>query len=238
MLATLLLAVFGAVSMFRMASGIYPEVAFPRITLIAEKPGLGMKDVEKGITRPIEETVGTVLGVRLVRTKTIRGASQVDIDFTPGTEMVQALNDVRAKIADINAQFPAGTNMLIERQTPSVFPIISFVVTGGRDASARYDYAYYDLRPRISRIEDVSYVSIQGGDVREIVLEIDPQRLIATGLSISDVADRVGKVHRLRAVGRLDRGPQQFQVLFSSQADDPAGLEQLVWRTSTARQSA
>ncbi len=152
----------------------------------------------------------------------------MDIDFTPGTDMVQALNDVRAKIADINAQFPAGTSTLIERQTPSVFPIISFVVTGGRDPSALHDYAYYDLRPRISRIDDVSYVTVQGGDIREIVVEVDPQRLVAAGLSIADVADRVGKDHRLRAVGRLDRGPLQFQVLVNSQAGDPVDLEQLV----------
>ena len=188
-----------------------------------------MTTVEVAVTRPIEEAVGTVLGVRLVRSKTVRGASQVDIDFTPGTDMVQALNDVRAKIADINAQFPAGTSTLIERQTPSIFPIISFVVTGGRDPSALHDYAYYDLRPRISRIDDVSYVTVQGGDIREIVLEVDPQRLVATGLSIADVADRVAKDHRLRAVGRLDRGPQQFQVLLNSQADGPLDLEQLVF---------
>ena len=172
--------------------------------------------------------MGTALGVRQVRSKTVRGASQVDIDFTPGTEMVQALNDVRAKIADINAQFPPGTSTLIERQTPSVCPIISFVVTGGRDPSALRDYAFYDLRPRISRIENVSYVTVLGGDIREIVLEVDPLRLVATGMSIADVADRVGKDHRLRAVGRLDRGALQFQVLLNSQAGDLTDLEQLV----------
>jgi CzcA family heavy metal efflux pump len=226
--ATLLLTVYGVISMLQMPSGIYPEVAFPRITLVAERPGLAVKTVEKAVTRPIEEAVGTVLGVRQVRSKSVRGASQVDIDFTPGTEMVQALNDVRAKIADINAQFPPGTSTLIERQTPSVFPIISFVVTGGSDPTALHDYAYYDLRPRISRIDDVSHVTVQGGDVREIVLEVSPQRLVATGLSIADVADRVGKDHQLTAVGRLDRGTQQFQVLLNSQAGEPVDLEQLV----------
>ena len=227
-LATLLLVVYGVISMLRMPSGIYPEVAFPRITVIAESPGLAVTTIEISLTRPIEEAVGTVLGVRQVRSKSIRGASQVDIEFTPGTEMVQALNDVRAKIADINAQFPAGTSTLIERQSPSIFPIISFVVTGGRDPAGLYDYAYYDLRPRIKRIDDVSDVTVQGGDIREIVVEVDPQRLMSAGLSIADVADRVGKDHRLRAVGRLDQGPLQFQVLLNSQAKQPADLDQLV----------
>ncbi len=230
-LATLLLTVFGVLAMLHMPCGIYPEVTFPRITIVAQTAGLAVNTGEVAVTRPIEEAVGTVLGVRAVRSKTLRGASELNIDFTPGTNMVQALNDVRAKIADINNQFPAGTSTLIERQSPAVFPVISFVVTGGRDPAARHDYAYYDLRPRIKRIDDVSDAVIQGGDVREIIIEIDPLRLVAAGLSMSDVADRVAKDHRLRAVGRLDsldNGPLQFQVLLNSQAETPPDLDQLV----------
>ena len=142
--------------------------------------------------------------------------------------MIQALNDVRARMAEVGAQLPAGTTTITERQTPSVFPIISFVVTGGRDPSALHDYAYYDLRPRISRIPDVSYVTVQGGDIREILIEVDPQALVATNLSIADVADRLAKEHRLKAVGRLDRGTLQYQVLADTLAVDPIDLEDRV----------
>ena len=65
---------------------------------------------------------------------------------------------------------------------------------------------------------------MQGGDIREIVIEIDPQRLVETGLSITDVADHLTKDHQLKAVGRLDRGSTQFQVLSDSQAVDPLDL--------------
>ncbi len=171
----MLLTAFGIVSMFRMPSGIYPEVAFPRIVVIAQTPGLAVKDVEVAVTRPIEEAVSIVLGVVRVRSKSVRGAAEMSIDFAPGTDMIQALNDVRARMAEVGAQLPPGTTTITERQTPSVFPIISFVVTGGRDPSALHDYAYYDLRPRISRIPDVSYVTVQGGDIREILVEVDPQ---------------------------------------------------------------
>jgi CzcA family heavy metal efflux pump len=228
-LTTLLAGVFGLLAMFQMPSGIYPEVAFPRIAVIASSPGLAIKDVEAAVTRPVEEAVSVVIGVVRVRSKSIRGASQVDIDFAAGTDMVQALNDVRAKMAEAGAQFPVGTSTMVERQTPSVFPIISFVVTGGRDSAALRDYAYYDLRPRISRIGDVSYVTVQGGDIREILVEVDPRRLVEAGMSIADVADRLGKSHRLKAVGRLDRGQLQYQVLTNTQAVDPQELEQLVF---------
>ena len=227
-LTTVLLSVIGVVSMLRMPSGIYPEVAFPRIVVIAQTPGLAVQDVEVAVTRPIEEAVSVVLGVNRVRSKSVRGAAELSIDFDPGTDMIQALNDIRARMAEVGAQLPAGTTTITERQTPSIFPIISFVVTGGRDPAALHDYAYYDLRPRISRIGDVSYVTVQGGDIREVLIEVDPQALVAAGLSISDVADRLGKEHRLKAVGRIDRGTLQYQVLADSQAKDPLDLEDRV----------
>ena len=105
-LTTSLLTAFGIVSMLRMPSGIYPEVAFPRIVVIAQTPGLGVKDVEVAVTRPIEEVVGIVLGVVRVRSKSVRGAAELSIDFAPGTEMVQALNDIRARMAEVALNFP------------------------------------------------------------------------------------------------------------------------------------
>src|SRR5580698_7923794 len=227
-LTSILLSIVGIYAMLHMPSGIYPEVAFPRIVVIAQTPGLGVKDVEVSITRPVEEQVSIVLGVVRVRSKTIRGASELSIDFAPGTDMVQALNDVRARMAEVGSQLPAGTNTIVERQTPSIFPIISFVVTGGHDPSELHDYAYYTLRPRITKIPDVSYVTVQGGDIREVVVEVEPAALVAANLSIADVADRLSRDHRLKAVGRLDRERLQYQVLADTVVAAPLDLEDVV----------
>ena len=112
LLVTILLTIVGLVSMRQMPSGIYPEVAFPRIVVIAQTPGLAVKDVEVTVTRPIEEAVSIVLGVTRVRSKTVRGAAELSIDFAPTTDMVQALNDVRARMAEVGAQLPAGTTTI------------------------------------------------------------------------------------------------------------------------------
>lgn len=227
-LTAILLSVLGVVAMLHMPSGIYPEVAFPRIVIIAQTAGLAVKDVEVSVTRPVEEQVSIVLGVVRVRSTTIRGASQLSIDFAPGTDMIQALNDVRARMAEVGSQLPVGTTTIIERQTPSIFPIISFVVTGGRDPSELHDYAYFNLRPRITKIPDVSYVTVQGGDIREIEVVVEPATLVAANLSIADVADRLAREHRLKAVGRLDRERLQYQVLADTVAGAPLDLEDLV----------
>jgi CzcA family heavy metal efflux pump len=228
LVSTIILTVAGIYCMLHMPSGIYPEVSFPRIVIVVQTPGLAVKDVEIAVTRPIEDAVNIVLGVNRVRSKSIRGAAEVEVDFVPGTDMVQATNDVRARMADVEPQFPPGSEILVERQTPSIFPVISFVVTGDRDPAALYDYAFYDLRPRVSRIDDVSYVTVFGGDIREILVEVEPERLVAAGLSIADVADRLGKEHRMKAVGRLDRGTLQYQVLTNTQSVDLEDLENRV----------
>ena len=91
----------GIYSMLGMPSGIYPEVAFPRIVIIATVPELGIKPVEVSVTRPLEESVSVVQGVVRVQSKTVRGASELSVDFAPGPDMIQALNDVRARISEV-----------------------------------------------------------------------------------------------------------------------------------------
>ena len=90
-LTTALLVGGGIYSAMRMPSGVYPEVTFPRIAVVAKMPGLDLTNMELNVTRPLEEAVSGVLGVSQVRSKTIRGGSDLSIDFAPGTDMRRAL---------------------------------------------------------------------------------------------------------------------------------------------------
>ena len=83
-LTTILLTVGGIYSVTRMPSGVYPEVTFPRIAVVAKKPGLDLVNMEIQVTWPLEEAVSTVIGVARVRCKTIRGGCDLSIDLAPG----------------------------------------------------------------------------------------------------------------------------------------------------------
>src|SRR5205814_2310770 len=80
-LTTALLVLGGVYSATRMPSGVYPEVTFPRIGVVAKKPGLDVRSMELQITIPLEQAVRTVLGVARVRSSTIRGGSALSIDY-------------------------------------------------------------------------------------------------------------------------------------------------------------
>src|SRR5438552_4106416 len=89
-LTTALLTAGGIYSGLRMPSGVYPEVTFPRIAVVARVPGLSVPNMDVQVTQPLEQAVTTVIGVAQVRSKTIRGGSELSIDFNPGTDMRRA----------------------------------------------------------------------------------------------------------------------------------------------------
>ena len=228
-LTTSLLTAFGIVAMLRMPSGIYPEVAFPRIVVIAQTPGLGVKDVEVAVTRPIEEVVGIVLGVVRVRSKSVRGAAELIDRLRPRHRHDSGLERrprphgrgrrpaPRGDDHDHRAADPVGLSRSSRSSSPAA-------ATRRRSTTTPITIC----GPGSAAFPDVSYVTVQGGDIREILIEVDPQALVAANLSIADVADRLAKEHRLKAVGRLDRGTLQYQVLADTLAIDPLDLEDRV----------
>src|SRR5947209_20572357 len=93
-----LLTVGGIYSATRMPMGVYPEVTFPRIAVVARVPGLAVPNMEVQVTRPIEQEVSSVIGAARVRSKSIRGASEIHIDFDPSTDMRWAKTDTWNRI--------------------------------------------------------------------------------------------------------------------------------------------
>src|SRR5438477_4795899 len=89
-LTTGLLTAGGIYSATRMPSGVYPEVTFPRIAVVAKVPDFDVTRMDARVTRPLEEAVSSVIGVARVRSKTVRGGSELSVDFSPGTNMHRA----------------------------------------------------------------------------------------------------------------------------------------------------
>src|SRR3954462_447600 len=130
-LSCALLTVGGIYSATRMPSSVYPEVSFPRMMVVAKVPDRDVTNMEANVTRKLEEAVSGVLGVAQVRSKTIRGGSELSIDFNPGTDMVRAEQLVWNWISARRSELPPNTELTVEQMTPSVFPILSLVLTGG-----------------------------------------------------------------------------------------------------------
>jgi CzcA family heavy metal efflux pump len=225
-LAVVLLTVAGIWSALQLPSAIYPELEFSRVTVVVNGTALGARQVLFSITRPIEEAISIVPGVTRVQSRSIRGGSETNITFAPRTDMVDALQQVRARVNQVEADLPQGLDIEVERLTPSLFPIISYNLEGG-DPATLYDIARYQIKPLISRVPGVGRVDVQGSDVREFEVVADPARLAGQRLTFEDVANAIRQATNVTAVGRMPENYKQYLIVSASEAhslDDIANV--------------
>src|SRR4051812_10286175 len=142
-LLTAALFVAGLISLYQLPSNIYPELNFPRIVVLVHAGDISPQTMLLTVTKPIEEQVGTVLGARRVRSRTIRGGVEISVFFQDNMDMQQALQLVQARVNEARTSLPAETEVEVERLTPTVWPILSLVLNGNVPDADLRDFAVY-----------------------------------------------------------------------------------------------
>jgi CzcA family heavy metal efflux pump len=214
-LSVALLAGAGLIAGRALPSSIYPHLEFPRVVIIAHSGTLPARAMMLGVTRPLEQAVMEVPGIRRVRSTTFRGAAEISAQFEPSTDMIVALQQVQGKIDDARSSLPASTDLIVERLTPAAFPMYILNLTGTLPAADLYDYAFYVMRPRLARVAGAGQVEVSASDTREIEVVADPGRLLAAGLTVHDVAEKLTAANQLAPVGHYASGGVQQLVLAS-----------------------
>ncbi|MEI6246120.1 MAG: efflux RND transporter permease subunit, partial [Acidobacteriota bacterium] len=222
-LLTLLIAAAGAIAGFALPSSIYPPLVFPRVMVIAHAGTIPGRSMMLTVTRPIEQAVMEVPGIRRVRSRTFRGAAEISAQFEPKTDMVLALQQVQSRLAEIRGSLPADTEIEADRLTPAAFPIYSLNLSGGLSSADLRDNAFYVIRPALARVPGVGRVEISSSDTREIEVIVNPARLLSTGLTVDDVAAALKSANQLNPVAKYPADGVQHLVLASglwASADD------------------
>jgi CzcA family heavy metal efflux pump len=225
--ATLALVALGVASGFSMPSGIYPEVEFPRIVVVARTGGAPANVYLTSVTRPLEQSLTTVLGVQRIRSKTIRGATEISLQFAPDTDMWRALQLVESRVNEARSDLPPGSEIIVERVTTGSFPVVTFNLSGSIDRRELRELAQYVVRPTLAGIPGVGRIEVLGGDVREVEVVLDPEATAALHLTPDAVADKLRTGMGLDAVGRVDRDRQLVTVIGDSQPKSMADIREM-----------
>jgi CzcA family heavy metal efflux pump len=233
-LATLVLVTLGVVSAANLPSGIYPEVEFPRIVVVARVGGAPADVYLTSVTRPLEQGLSSVLGVQRVRSKTIRGATEISLQFAPNTDMQRALQMVQARIGEQRSALPPDTEIIVDRITTGSFPVLTFNVAGPADPRELREIAEFAVRPALANVPGIGRIEVLGGDVREFEIILHPEATAALHLTPADVADRIRSAIGLRAVGRVDRDRQLVTVIGDAQPKTIADIRDIPVLTSAA----
>ncbi|HEX3698000.1 MAG TPA: efflux RND transporter permease subunit [Polyangia bacterium] len=222
--AAIAFALGGALVARRLPSGIYPEVEFPRIVVVARAGDAPPDVTQVSVTRPLEAALATVLGVERIRSKTIRGSTEMSLQFAPGTDMWRALQLVESRVGEVRSTLLAGAEVTVERLTTTSFPVLTYNLTGPVDPRRLRELGEFVLKPAFSRVRGVGRVEVLGGDVREVEVILDPERTAALHVSPAQVAEKLRAQTVLQAVGRLEQAHSLVTVMASG---EPAGLEDL-----------
>ncbi|HEY3257508.1 MAG TPA: efflux RND transporter permease subunit [Gemmatimonadaceae bacterium] len=226
-LAVAILGVAGIWAALGLPSAIYPELTFPRITVVIQGSSLGARQVVFAITRPVEEVVSVVPGVTRVRSRSIRGGTQIDVSFAPNTDMIYALQQVQARVNRIGPDLPPNLDIEVDRLTPALFPVLSYNLEGG-DPATLYEIARYQIAPVVSRVPGVGRVDVQGSDVREIEVIADPARLSGLRLTYDDLATAIRQSTTVAAVGRLPENYRQYLIVTAQESHSAEEIGNIV----------
>ena len=214
------IVLFGMVSLSRLKLNLLPDISYPTLTVRTELTGAAPAEVENLITKPIEEAVGVVRNVRVVRSVSRSGQSDVTIEFLWGTDMDIAGVDVREKLDILTLPLEANRPMLL-RFDPSSEPIIRLGLLYAEDAGEASSEARLKILRRLAedRIktdleaqEGTAAVKVSGGLEDEIQIRVDQQKLSQLRLSIDQIAERIRAENVNLSGGRLEEGDQRFLV--------------------------
>lgn len=178
----------GILSFNRLQLDLYPDMDIPYIIAMTTYVGASPADIETLISRPIEETAVSVTGVKNVMSTSKQNVSMVTLEFDWGYDMKQAEIDTRNKLDLVKGTLPDAVDAVyVIAMDPSMQPIVMFNLTGDLPASEIRHIADKRIKPRLERVEGISSVDIGGGELRQIHVRLNPQKLEAYNISATAV---------------------------------------------------
>jgi HAE1 family hydrophobic/amphiphilic exporter-1 len=216
------ISLFGLVSLSRLNLNLLPDISYPTLTIRTELSGAAPMEVENLVTKPVEEAVGVIRNVRLVRSVSRTGQSDVTLEFLWGTDMDVAGVEVREKLDVLFLPLEASRPLLL-RFDPSSEPIIRLGLLyrnspegSGLDAEGELKslrrLAEDRIKNDLEAVEGTAAVKVSGGLEDEIQIQVDQQKLSQLGIGIEEVADRIRAENVNLSGGRLEEGDQRFLV--------------------------
>jgi len=229
-----LLTAGGLYALYTLPAAIYPEVAYPRIVVLGRGGTFEAQEMVVAATRPLEQAMSGLLGLRKIRARTVRGSVELSLDFRPHADMQLALSQVQARLAALQPSLPREIEVSAERLTPSVFPVLQYELVGG-DPIVLRDLAEFTVRPRLAGLPDVGEIQVQGGRVRELSVQLDPARLISNRVGVAEIAQAIGITDQAIAAGRVDRAYRQYAIIVSSLTNTAESVAGVVVRRTGDR---
>jgi multidrug efflux pump subunit AcrB len=229
------LVVLGIASYNRLGVEQLPDISNPTFTVTVDYPGASPEAIENDITKPIENAVNTISGVKRIRSNSWEGRSQTYVEFQLEADVAKATQDLRDRISQVRASFPKDAkDPLINRQDQeNEQPVVSLSVrslpgpTGRslRDLTTLTDQV---IVKELQKAPGVGRVQYAGGVARQIRIEIDPGKMAAYGVGIDQVMDAIRQANQDVAAGLITDERHETLVRVEGKLKNVADFSRIV----------
>lgn len=225
----IVLSLGGIMAMSKIPVALFPNVNFPRIRVSVSSGNIPASSMSILVTRPVEQALRAVHGVKNIRSTTSQGATDIVLDFGWGQNMNVQLLKVTAAINRILPGLPPKTTFNAIRMYPTIYPVIAYSLTSKKESPVRLrDIALYGLKPLFLSVNGVSDVQVQGGRKREYRVTVNPDKLFAYGLNIEDVVKTISSSNIIKSVGKLDYDYRLYLVASNNELVKTKNIEKLI----------
>ena len=207
------IVLLGAISLTRLPVDLMPEFTAPTISINVGYNGVGPLEMEQLITRPIEQAVGAVAGVETISSNSSEGRTNVRINFAWGTDMNEALDEVRTRIDRVRGRMPEDAEQIqIFKADSNAQAIMQLAVEGDFDPVTLREIAQNDLVTRLERVPGVAAVTVNGGLRRQIHIELSKEKITALNLSVDRVVQTLRQENQNTPLGEVSQGDATYLV--------------------------
>ncbi len=209
------LVLLGIICFLRIPIDLLPRVELPVVSVNTNWPNTAPEEMEAQITRPVEQAVSTVPGLYSVSSNSELGQSQVRVTLNYGVDVDQAAVDVLQLVQRAQRSFPNDPTLTpptVAKFDPNTFPVMIFGVSGIDDPVRLRTLLTNEISPILESAGGVAQVGISGGLERAIIVDVDPERLQAYGLTLADITRRIQAENISLPAGIAKEGESEYTI--------------------------
>lgn len=219
----------GIFSYSKMQSSLFPEVTFPKIKVIADN---GLQPVGKmmiTVTKPLENAIKRVPGLKNIRSITSRGSCEISAFMGWKEDIDLCKQQVESSINQIKDELPPGTSISVEKMNPSILPVIQCIIEGkGRSNIEINQIANYTVKPYLSQVSGVSEIRVIGGKTKEFHIELQPQKMSALSVTPAMITTALSQSNFISSNGYLNDYNRMYLTVTDANIENLDELKNLV----------
>ncbi|HWE53684.1 MAG TPA: efflux RND transporter permease subunit [Bryobacteraceae bacterium] len=230
----LAVTVLGIVAALGMPVDLFPSINLPQVVVATFYSGMPPQDIEANITAPLERFFTLASGIDHMESHSILGVSMIRVFFQPNTSADADVTELsNLALADLKRLPPGTLPPVVLKSDASSLPVALVAVSGqGLSETQLHDFAQFAIRNQIVTVPGVSIPATFGGKYRQIMVRIDPYKLLSRNLGVMDVVNAVNQQNLILPAGDVALGPFDYYLYSNSLVDNMAQLNDIPLKTS------